>query len=279
MNTRLALLGLASVLLSTGAPAAPSTPKSTPAAPKSKKRKSAPKAPAPVAAPAPAVEAAPAVAPPPPPAVEAPKAVEAPGTAVEPLKGRLQQAGDIDARVMFNADIVLAFVNVGVGADVGVMRLGPGVLSLGGEFEAGACVTVCLALNAFTGWRFGHFFYSPHARIAYHFIPGDGRGLEKVDLYGVLLAGAAFTTTRVAGSSSGADFEYQGSDVAPSGGLGVGAKYFVRDNLFLGAEARFRLASGMYTYTARVGNVTLSDTESSWSLSGLNVQLFGGLRF
>jgi hypothetical protein len=195
-----------------------------------------------------------------------------------PRANRLQGVGDIDARVMLDADIVLAFVSLGLGLDVGVLQLGPGVLALGGEFEAGACVSVCLVLNAATGWSFSHMFYSPHARATYHLLPGNPAGLEKVDLYGLALVGATLSTTRVAGTSSGTDFEYLGSDVGPSLGLGVGGKYFIRNNLFLGAEGRLRYSAGEYTYTARVGNVILSDTQSTWSLSGFNVQLFAGLR-
>lgn len=191
-----------------------------------------------------------------------------------PRMNRLQDVGDIDARVMANADIVLAFVDLGVGLDVGVLRLGPGVLALGGEFDAGACVSPCIALNLATGWSFSHLFYSPHARATYHLLPSQSSGMEKVDLYGLVLAGLTLTTTRV----TGMDFDYAGSDVGPSVGLGVGGKYFFQDDFFLGAEGRLRYSAGEYTYSLRSGNVTLSDSQSTWSLSGFNVQFFVGLR-
>lgn len=195
-----------------------------------------------------------------------------------PRLNRVQGVGDIDARAMLNSDILLAFVNLGVAVDVGVLPLGPGVLAIGGEFEAGACVSVCLLANAATGWSWSHMFYSPHARASYHLLPGNSAGLEKVDLYGLALVGATLTTTRVAGASSGTDFEVVGSDVGPSVGVGLGGKYFFSDNLFFGAEGRLRYSAGQYTYTARAGNVSLSDSQSTWSLSGFNVQLFAGLR-
>ena len=209
------------------------------------------------------------------------RAQEAAPTA--PRLNRVQGVGDIDARAMLNADIVLAFVNLGVGADVGVLQLGPGVLAIGGEFEVGACVSACLLLNTLTGYSWSSMFYSPHARASYHLLPSNSPGLEKVDLYGLALVGATITTTRVAGtvssgSSSSTDFEYVGSDVGPSVGLGLGAKYFFSDNLFFGAEGRLRYSAGEYAYTARAGNVTISDSQSTWSLSGFNVQLFAGLR-
>ncbi|WP_257457337.1 hypothetical protein [Archangium lipolyticum] len=191
---------------------------------------------------------------------------------------RLQGVGDVDIRATLNADIILAFVNLGVGADLGLLKLGPGVLAVGGELEVGACVTPCLALNLATGYSFSHLFYSPHARATYHFVPEKASGLEKVDLYGLVLAGITYTTTSVTGDGAGTPFEYKGHDVSPSVGLGVGGKYFLQDNLFLGAEGRLRLSSGQYNYTVRAGNVTLSDSQSTWSMSGFNVQLFAGLR-
>ncbi|PTL85250.1 hypothetical protein DAT35_00555 [Vitiosangium sp. GDMCC 1.1324] len=197
-----------------------------------------------------------------------------------PPGSRLQGPGDIDARVMLNADVILAFINVGVGVDVGVLKAGPGVLAVGGEFETGACVSPCIALNLATGYAFSHLFYSPNARVSYHLLPGNSPGLQKLDLYGLVLGGVTVTTTRVTGTDagSGTDFDYQGSDVGPSLGLGAGGKYFFRDNLFVGAEGRLRYSAGEYTYTARAGRVTLSDSQSTWSLSGFNVQLFVGLR-
>lgn len=205
-------------------------------------------------------------------------AAETQAAPTAPRLNGLQGVGDIDVRGVLNADIVLAFVDLGVGVDVGVLQLGPGVLALGGEFQAGACVSACLLLNTLTGYSWSNMFYSPHARATYHLLPSSPAGLEKVDLYGLALVGATITTTRVAGSGSGANFEYEGSDVGPSVGLGLGAKYFFSDNFFFGAEGRLRYSSGQYDYTLRSGNVTITDSQSTWSLSGFNVQFFAGLR-
>ena len=49
-------------------------------------------------------------------------------------------------------------------------------------------------------------------------------------------------------------------------------------HFFLGAEGRLRYSTGQYAYTVRVGNVSLSDTQSTWSLSGFHVQFFAGIR-
>lgn len=217
-------------------------------------------------------------------AVTSARAQEAKGSPGEPRAtpgtSRLQGAGDLDVRAMLASDIMLAFVTGGVGADLGLLPLGPGVLTVGGELEFGACVTSCLASNLLTGWSFSHLFYAPHARATYHFLPpGGSPGLEKVDLYGLVFGGITYTTTSVSGTSANTPFELKGSGVGPSLGAGVGAKYFIQDNLFLGAEGRTRWSVGRYEYSITSGNVTLSDTiQPFWSLSGVNVQLFAGLR-
>lgn len=283
MQGRLAVLCLAAVLSVTTASAQTTqkttTKKTSSTTTTTTTKKSAP--------PAKTEADTPRATPPPPPVVEehkpAPAAPEFEPVPLvpEPRLDHLQAPGDIDARITLNADILLAFVNVGVGADVGVMKLGPGVLALGGEFEVGACVSFCLLLDALSGWKFSDLYLAPHVRASYHFLPAHthSSGLEKVDLYGLVFAGLTIATTRVTGSANSADFEYVGSSVGPSLGLGVGGKYFIKDPFFLGAEARVRYSAGTYSYTARYGNVSLSDTESTWSLSGLNIQLFGGMRF
>jgi hypothetical protein len=200
------------------------------------------------------------------------------GTQAMPGTNRLQGVGDLDVRAMLASDIMLAFVTGGVSADLGLLPLGPGVLAVGGELEVGACVTSCLAINLITGWSFSHLFYAPHARATYHFLPSNSPGLEKVDLYGLVFGGITYTTTSMSGTSANTPFEYKGSDVGPSLGAGVGVKYFLQDNFFVGAEGRARWSAGQYEYSVQVGNVTLSDIQSLWSLSGINVQLFAGLR-
>ena len=95
----------------------------------------------------------------------------------------------------------------------------------------------------------------------------------------MVMGGLTYATTGVSGRSGGVDISASGSSVGPSAGLGLGANYFLQGNLFVGAEARARIAVGRYTYTQQTGNFVVTDTASSWSLSGLNFVLFGGLRF
>lgn len=233
-----------------------------------------------------AAPAAPPVAEPPKPAAEPPQPaeVEAPAAATPPpppalAPTRIQDVGDIDMRLMANTDILLLYVEAGVGLDVGVARLGPGVLAVGGEFQVGACVSLCLFVGALTNVTLRNAFYAPHARVSYHFLPKQTRGMEKVDFYGLVFGGITYATTHLYGGTDAGEFDYRGNGVGPALGLGAGGKYFVGDRLFLGAEARLGYSAGTYTYTARFGEATLSDSYSAWTLTGLGVQLFGGLRF
>jgi hypothetical protein len=204
------------------------------------------------------------------------------GAAPENRRGRIQAPGQIDVQANFNADVLLIFANAGVGVDVGVLPLGPGVLALGGELEAGACITLCLGFKLATGWDLSTRYLSPHARVTYHFAPpGNSPSLQKLDVYGLAFAGITYSTASVGGTVGNDRFETRGTDLGPSLGVGAGAKYFLMEDsgLFVGAEGRVRWAAGTYTWTASYGNVSISDSQSHWSLSGLNVQLFGGIRF
>ncbi len=214
-------------------------------------------------------------------ATTAPEATTPTTEATAPDTGRTMRLGNLDLRANFNADILLTFVNAGIGVDVGVLPLGPGVLALGGEIEAGACVTFCLGFNLLTGWDLSTRYLSPHARVTYHFTPpAKSPSLQKVDFYGLAFGGITYNTAGLSGDAGDQRFEYTGVDIGPSLGLGAGAKYFFKEDsgLFLGAEGRLRWSAGTYAWTARVGSVAISDTQSFWSLSGFNVQLFAGIR-
>ena len=208
-------------------------------------------------------------------------APEATTEATAPDTGRTMRPGHLDLRANFNADILLAFVNAGVSVDVGLLPLGPGVLAVGGELEAGACVTFCLGFKLLTGWDLSTRYLSPHARLTYHFTPpAKSPSLQKVDFYGLAFGGITYNTAGLSGDAGNDRFEYSGADIGPSLGVGAGAKYFFKEDsgLFLGAEGRLRWSAGTYAWTARYGSVAISDTQSFWSLSGFNIQLFGGLR-
>ncbi len=198
----------------------------------------------------------------------------------------------VDARFSADADILLIYVNLSLGADVGLIPAGPGTLAVGGAFELGFCGSACLALSALLSSAFnkptgyGQQFYYPHARLSYHLdLPAvmkgsssaNNRTLEKLDLYGLLFGGPVFTHLGLATNDN--QLIIEGNDVSFGIGGGIGANYFFTEHFFVGAEAAARYARGTYTWRAVAGSYQLSATEASWSASGLGVRFAVGARF
>ncbi|ADO70668.1 uncharacterized protein STAUR_2876 [Stigmatella aurantiaca DW4/3-1] len=163
--------------------------------------------------------------------------------------------------------------------DVGLVPLGPGVLAVGGEFNAGICLTACGLVGLVTGIDISDHFYSPHVRLSYHWLPPAMKNAGTLELDGLLLVGVTFSTQTVSGDIEGVDFHYKGTGTGPSVGLGVGLKKFVKERLFLGIEARLRYAQGEDEYSERVGDDEFSGVDQDWSQTGLSLLVFGGVRF
>lgn len=266
------------VLLFVGAPR--SSEAQEPQAPKARRRAPAKAAlPAPAAAPEP--PAPPASPPPEPPApapAAAPAAPEPAAAPRAPAPSGLQGAGDLDARLQLDGDILLSFVELGVAADFGLLPVGPGSLALGAELGGGICLTACGLIGLVTGLDVSDKFISTHARLTYHFLPPNQK-LEGVDIYGLLLAGAIVSRQTVSGTVQGVNFDFKGTGVGPSLGLGLGAKKFFKERVFFGGEARLRYARGDYNYSEEVGNVTIIGVDPDWSQTGLSLLFFAGMRF
>jgi hypothetical protein len=189
----------------------------------------------------------------------------------------MQGVGDLDVRLHLDGDILLAFVEIGAAADFGLLPLGPGTLALGAELSGGICLTACGLIGLVTGISVSDRFVSPHARLTYHFLPPKQK-LEGVDLYGLLLAGVTVSRQTVSGTIQGVNFDFKGTGVGPSLGLGLGAKKFFKERVFLGGEARLRYARGDYHYSEEVGNITLIGVDPDWSQTGLSLLIFAGMR-
>lgn len=194
----------------------------------------------------------------------------------EPEPGRLMRPGNLDVRGTLDTDILLIYVDVGAGVDFGVLPAGPGTVSIGAEFDFGFCASACVLLNALTPLTWGSRYYSPFARIGYHFPLKGNATMQKVDVYGLAMVGLVYTNTGA--STDDGSISFTGEDTAIGVGAGGGVNYFLGDSLFVGAEARLRYATGIYTFTMKAGQYTFSDRESRWDLSGLNLLLFLGAR-
>lgn len=192
-----------------------------------------------------------------------------------------------DARFTVDTDILLAYVSLGVNADRGIVKLGPGVLAVGAGLDVGFCGTVCLVIGGLLNGSFGARTFFPQGRVSYHLeLPARGANntLQKIDVYGVVFAGLAISSMGFAGQFQGVAVSATSTGVGPGIGLGAGASYFFTERAFVGAEANAKYAAGRYTDVVTVvppnSNVMYRwrDEYSSWSISGVSLRLFIGFR-
>lgn len=148
---------------------------------------------------------------------------------------RAMSLGNVDAWGTLSTDLFLMGVEVGAGADVGVVPLGPGTLAVGAEATYSFCFSICGLISLATDSQFGFSSFAPLARASYHLVPGGMSGVEKLDLYGVLVAGPTFDSLGMKTDQFTAEARTLGLQV----GLGGGARYFVNDRVFIGGEGRF----------------------------------------
>jgi hypothetical protein len=190
---------------------------------------------------------------------------------------RLMEPGDVDVRAIGGTNILLLNVNFGLLAEVGLLRLGPGTLAIGAEFDAGYCATVCGLIDFLTGLEHGQQYYFQLGRLAYHFPLQPNPTLKNIDLYAVVLAGAAYS--RMGAKDASGTQVYSGEGFSPSVGIGAGIVYFLGAHPYLGFELRARYAQGDYQITFKEESYTFQDPlETRWYASGLNWMLFLGVR-
>jgi hypothetical protein len=191
-----------------------------------------------------------------------------------------------DARVTVDTDILLAYVSLGVSADLGVVKLGPGTLAVGAGLDVGFCGTVCLVTGALLGGAYGQRDFFPMARVSYHLeLPARaGNTLQKVNLYGFVFGGVVISSLSFSARIQGFDIGASSTGVGPGLGLGAGAAYFFSDRVSVGAEATLKYAAGVYNDVVVVEppnsnvNYQWSSTYSSFSRSGLSIRFFLGFR-
>jgi len=192
-----------------------------------------------------------------------------------------------DARFTVDTDILLAYVALGVNADLGLVKLGPGVLAVGAGLDYGFCGTVCLLVGAALGGSFGIRNFFPQARVSYHLeLPAKGANntLTKVDVYGLVFGGVVVSSMNFGTTVQGVKVTASSEGVGPGIGLGAGGSYFFTERVFVGAEATAKYAQGTYkdvvVVTPPNSNVDFRwrDMYSGWSISGVSLRLFIGFR-
>lgn len=191
-----------------------------------------------------------------------------------------------DVRATVDTDILLAYVNLGINGDLGLVKLGPGVVAVGAGLDFGFCGSVCWAIGALLNGSYGIRNFFPHARLSYHLeLPAKGgNALQKVNLYGFLFGGLVVSSMGFAGSFQGVNVSATSTGVGPGLGLGAGGAYFFTERVSIGAEATLKYAAGRYfdvvTVTPPNSNVDFRWREeyTSFSLSGFSIRLFLGFR-
>lgn len=182
----------------------------------------------------------------------------------------------LDIRVTANADILLAYLGLGMSADFGLIPAGPGTIAIGAGFEYDFCGSVCWLFSAATPIDFSHRQIWPQARGSYHL---GIRGAKYVDLYPFVGVGPVFARSELSLQNGAA--HYVGTDTSIGVNFGAGVSLLVAGPLFVGGEARIRYAAGEYGYELERGDTTLTYDRGSvdtWSLAGIDVLLAIGVR-
>lgn len=141
----------------------------------------------------------------------------------------------IDLQGTLSADVPFATLGAGVAGDVGLARLGPGVLAVGGAASYEICGSVCWYFSASTPLSLARTQVTAQARATYRMALSGSR---RIELYPLVTAGPVVTSTTI-GADGGA-VEHRGRSVGLALGGGVGGSVFVAGPVFLGGEARLR---------------------------------------
>jgi hypothetical protein len=186
---------------------------------------------------------------------------------------RLMRPGHLDVHAEGGLSFIPPSFEAGASTELGVAAVGPGTLSVGAQLGLRQCLLACSLSGLLAQQRVSHRDVHALGRLGYHFTL-EGKGQEKVDLYGVLLGGVmeARTTLRAP------EYRYEGRGRGPAFGLGVGGNYFLSSRFFVGCEARLRLAFGAYDLTLTRGSYTFTEEDRHWARLGLGTVLFAGAR-
>jgi hypothetical protein len=187
----------------------------------------------------------------------------------------LMHPGHLDLRLEGAASLLPLSLEAGAAVDLGVLRVGPGTLSVGAEFDVNQCALACWVPNLFTQRDVSRRDFYGVGRLGYHFTLAN-RNYREVDLYGVLLGGVMETRTTL----TAPDYAYAGKGRAPAFGLGLGGHYFPSrsSRFFVGGEARLRFSTGSSELTLTRGTYAFTQEDRRWTRLGLSTAFFLGVR-
>jgi hypothetical protein len=190
---------------------------------------------------------------------------------------RVLEPMHVDFRALAHTDILLISPGVGASGDVGVVRAGPGTLTLGLGGEYDVCGSACWFLNAVTPLSFDQHQTAILGRVGYH-LRIDQAAMRNFDVYGFVGAGPVFAQASVTLNQPFA--RYTASDTGVGAEAGIGASFFIAGPVFLAGEARYRVAAGQYAYKLDVGKDTVWQANGAehWNAGGAALQLGIGVR-
>jgi hypothetical protein len=196
--------------------------------------------------------------------------------AAAPVSSFVMTPGRVHVRGALDAHLLLAAVDVGASAELGLVPMGAGTLALGAGLDYGVCFIFCAISSATRPIGVSESHLTPHARLSYHFGLNDTPALQRMDLYGVVLAGMTWASARF--TEDGSTHVVTADDAGLMVGVGMGASYFLQENFFAGLETRLHFSQGRYVLPGQVGNTPLRQSDSSWSTNGASLVFFAGLR-
>lgn len=185
----------------------------------------------------------------------------------------IPRPGNLDLRVEGGLSFIPPALEAGASADLGVVSLGPGMLSAGAQLGVRQCLFACSLSDLFSQRFVTNRDVYALGRLGYHFTPPQQRD-SRVDLQGILFAGVMEARTTV----STANYRYEGRGRGPAFGLGLGGNYFLSSRFFVGGEARLRFATGTYSLTLTEGTYAFTSEDSHWLRLDLSTVLFAGAR-
>jgi len=207
---------------------------------------------------------------------------------VAPVFAQQEEDGESTAAVMAPGDIDiglsgglggLIYPHLAPSVEVGLLPLGPVVLSAGGTVDAGYCL-LCDIVTSASDWNVNSWYFAVLGRAMVHIrdLAENTPSSTPFDPYAGVLVGPRFYRFRVEYEPDGdsATFGLNTIMIGPS----AGAKLFFGENRrwFGFAELSYLLEFGFESTEVEVGGVTYEVTSDDYRSGGLDISLGGGLR-
>lgn len=173
----------------------------------------------------------------------------------------------------------LIYPHIAPVVDVGVLPLGPVVISAGGSVDFGYCV-LCSLVTSGSDWKVNSYYFTILGRAMVHVreLSEQASPSTALDPYAGLVAGPRFYRFKLEYEPDGdsATFNLNTVMVGPT----VGAKVLIGDaqRWFFFGELSYLFEFGFQSTKVEVGGVTYTVEGNDYRSGGIDVSLGGGLR-